>query len=292
MSPRKGLFAPSLRPSGLPVNPVKRALTVGVASAGLTAYVVWGSVVQRSFEWVDLYLIPLVFVGATLLTAAIGLVGPFLRALRVAVALDEGGLRCEVEEYVAYYPWVLLGPATIEPDWRGIPTLILTNESGRPFAHVPLLGKGAEANGTALARSHERRRKEPIAPAPSVARALARQGRPLSAWLEALAALAAAWDKRAGYREQAPIDLSELTSLVVDLGQTAEHRAAAAYVLLSQRSPDLDFLKEAVTEAAPPLVQLLVHLSPAGKAIVSRESIDEVRPFLETDETAAIDGAG
>ncbi|MDI3291716.1 hypothetical protein [Polyangium sp. 15x6] len=289
---REGLCAPSLRPTGLPAEPVRRAFTVGGASAVVAAYVVWGSVIQRSFEFLDLYLIPLVFVAATLLTAAVTLVGPFLRALRVEVALDEGGVRCAVDEYVTYYPWVLLGPAQIEPDWRGIPTLILTNESGRVFARVPLLGKSAHASAATLLRSYEQRRTGRLVPAPPVARSLARQGRPISAWLEALAALGAAGNKRAGYREQAPSDLAELPSIVADLGQTSEIRAAAAYVLLAQRAPDLDALKSAITEAAPPLVQLLVHLSPAGKAIVSRDSIEAVRPFLEPDEAAAIDGAG
>ncbi|MDC3957702.1 hypothetical protein [Polyangium jinanense] len=289
---RKGLCAPSLRPTGLPAEPVRRAFTIGGVSAAGAAYVVWGSVVQRSFEFLDLYLIPLVFVAATLLVAAITLVGPFFRALRVEIALDEGGLRCAVDEYVSYYPWVLLGPAQLEPDWRGIPTLTLTNESGRAFARVPLLGKSAHASAVTLLRSYEQRRAGRILPAPPVARSLARQGRPLSAWLEALAALGAASNKRAGYREQAPSDLAELPSIVADLGQTSEIRAAAAYVLLALRAPDLDALKNAITEAAPPLVQLLVHLSPAGKAIVSRESIEAVRPFLEPDEAAAIDGAG
>ncbi|MDI1483539.1 hypothetical protein [Polyangium sp. y55x31] len=292
MSPRKGLFAPSLRPTGLPVEPIKRAAMIGGFSAGVAAYASWGAFVTSGGEEAPFVSAPIVFVVATLFSAAIALVLPFLRALRVELVLDEGGVRCAVDDFVTYYPWPLLGPGLIGSDWVGIPTLILTNESGRAFARIPLLGKRAHANAAALLQSYERRRSEPIARAPSVARALARQGRPLSAWLEGLAALGAAGDKRAGYREQAPIDLGELPSIVGDLGQTPEIRAAAAYVLLAQRAPDLDAVKNAVTEAAPPLVQLLVHLSPAGKGIVSRDSIDAVRPFLEPDEAAAIDGAG
>ncbi|TKD01045.1 hypothetical protein [Polyangium fumosum] len=288
---RKGLFAPSLRPTGLPTEPIRRALVFGGVAAGLMAYILWGSFVDRSFELEDIYLIPLVFVAITLLTAAVTLVGPFLQALRVELALDEAGLRCVASGLVTYYPWMLLGPAQIEPDWRGIPTLTLTNASGRAFMRVPLFGKRVHASAVALLRSYELRRAGPILPAPPIARTLARQGRPMAAWLEALAALAAAGNKRAGYREQAPLELGELPSIVADLGQTPEHRAAAAYVLLAQRAPDLDVVKDAVTAAAPPLVQLLVHLSPAGKAIVSRESIEDVRPFLEPDEAAAIDGA-
>lgn len=291
LSPRKGLFARSLRPTGLPAVPVKRALMTGGLAALLMAYLVWGSVVDRSFEDEDIYLIPLVFVVATLLAAVILLVRPFLWALRVELALDEAGVRCAASGFVTYYPWVLLGPAQIEPDWRGIPTLTLTNEGGRVFARVPLLGAGAHASGVSLLQSYNRRRAGPILPAPPVARALARQGRPVAAWLEALAALGAAGDKRAGYREQAPVDLGELPAIVADLGQNPEIRAAAAYVLLAKRAPDFDVVKNAVTEAAPPLVQLLVHLAPGGEVIVSRESIEALLRFLEPDEAAALDRA-
>jgi len=268
---------------------MKRASMVGASLAGLTAYLAWGSFVRSREDELDFTYVPIVFVVATLFAAAIVLVLPFWRALRVKLSLDEGGVRCAVDGFVTYYPWLLLGSGCVENDWVGIPTLILTNESGRAFARVPLLGGRAHSNGTTLLQSYELRRSGAIARAPLVARALARQGRPLAAWLEALAALGAGGDKRTGYREQAPLDLGELPSIVSDLGQTPELRAAAAYVLLAQREPDLDTVRGAVTEAAPPLVQLLVHLSPAGKVIVSRESALDVRPFLEPDEAAELD---
>lgn len=279
LSPRRALIAPAFGVSGVPWGSVGRIVTSSVVSCG--GFWVHGGYGLKVDDLLFMCAAITAFVTAVLIGR------PVLHALRLGLAVDEGGVRCSLFGFRTYYPFALVGPGGVgSGGLDGLPKLILQDRTGRPFVRLPLVGSRAEREARELLEAYEARRADLPAEIPRGAAHLERRGRALGDWLGALDTLATAL-QQGGYRA-ASVDADELAALCADNRHAADLRAAAAYVLLKARAAQArELVSRAAHAGAPPILLLLARLAAPGDGVVHAGALEAALPYLDEEDAAA-----
>jgi hypothetical protein len=209
---------------------------------------------------------------------------PYARAWRVKLALDRDGLRLCIDGHGSYWPFELLGRASIQPAGRSPPELAVWSRDGRRIAALPLLDGAALARARRLAETLSERTAETLA-APELPALLPRRRRePLGDWLAKLDGVARSVSAESGYRGGA-IDPQALLALVREQRVPVDARAAATYVLLRRdvRMPP-ETAARLIDAASAPLVTVLAALARPDLAGKRRSALEAALAFLDTDE--------
>jgi hypothetical protein len=200
---------------------------------------------------------------------------------RVAVALDEGGVRCTWRGGAAHVPWSGIADVSIVESLFGRPLMAIVGRAGDEMRLRLEHADPVDLHRAMLVQLAERRSRSAAGEPPE---SFARDGRRLGAWLAAAASiLATPHAYRAG-----GVDRARLEAVLADDHAGVSPRAAAAHALLA--SGDDDELARAakafVLRALPPLVLVAARLAPGGAALVDDDVFAESVAFLPADDRA------
>jgi hypothetical protein len=201
----------------------------------------------------------------------------------VHVALDEGGARCLWGGGAGYVRFAEIEDVSLEDRLVGSPRLVLATAGGAiamKIANAELL----QVHGAIVRRLEEAKGHRPARALPT---AFARAGRGLAEWL---AALAEAVLGAKAYRD-APVENATLADVIADEHAEVDARAAGVHALVTTGEPDAlhAVARTLVMHALPPLVLAAARLGRAGRALVDDEVMDEIAPFLDAADRAAVD---
>jgi hypothetical protein len=228
--------------------------------------------------------------GAVVVLAAAFVVGmggafvthgvPAIRtAQRTHLAADEGGVRCRWRGLRIYWPYGMVGKASLK---HGCLSLIDADDI--QLMSSRLYGAAPTFEARQLAMALEERTAHATTTLADAFESLQRRGRSLSEWLEVLDQEAprakGAQDFRAQHR-----DVDELVQTFEDRLARPEDRAAAAFALLATGSPDLAAqVRAGLNEASPPIVLALCQLAPSGREMVSQSWVEQAASYLDEDD--------
>jgi hypothetical protein len=205
----------------------------------------------------------------------------------VHVLLDEGGLRCSWRSDAAYVPFAALTDANLtQGSLSGRTLLSLTGVLGEEL-HVRLENGNPLSVVGAIFAELSARRASPRRPLALPAE-LARDGRPLDAWISCLLPQVA----ERGYRE-VHLDRARLGAIFADDRAEVEARSAAAFLLVAAAEPEelRPLVRAFVLRALPPLVLVAARLTPGGAALVDDPVLEEQRRLLPHDDRASLERA-
>lgn len=269
------LVAPKLGITGVPVNLLGTAFIVGFPALYVAFVAASGSLMAFAFGLIGL--VTVAFVARAL-----------RRAATTHLALDEGGVRYGVGKKASYYPFSVLGRATVETSFLHAAelALVLRDRRGARLATVAFVGRPAAQEALLVADTIERRILLSGTPPSAELAPLERRGRPWQRWIEAIEQFAGG-----GYRGVA-VDPALIEEVLIDPLADVELRGACAYALLRHAETDTrkivaDRLRN--REALPPLVTVMARLA-AGDAVVSLEVALDAVVYLPLEDRSAAEG--
>lgn len=187
-----------------------------------------------------------------------------------AVFIDEGGLRCVVENVPLYVPFARIRNAVLVPAMIGRPSLrVVTDDGVTTDATIPSSVDEASVEGLVLERSRQAR---------ATMRAAAARRGDLATWIATVTASHLAHHSGDAYRARS-LDTELLEQTLANVNDEIEARAASAHALMKVGCSDI--VARLVGMSSPPMVIVAVRLAKGGDAVVTEPMLTEALPFLQ-----------